>query len=54
MGYRYTESEHEIWINRATPYNGTYYYKYMLLYVNDVLHLEKVTQEDMLNPNQVY
>ena len=30
------------------------YYKYMLVYVDDMLHLAKDAQEDMLRLNQVY
>ena len=37
MGYRSTESDPDVYINRATTDNGTDYYKYMLVYVNDVL-----------------
>ena len=40
-GYRYTESEPDVWIKRATPENGTADYKYMLVYVDDMLHLAK-------------
>ena len=54
MGYRYTKSDPDVWINRATIENGTFYYKYMLVYVNDVLHLAKGVQEDMLKLDQVY
>ena len=54
MSYRYTESDPEIWKNRATTENGTAYYKYMLVYVNDVLHPENYSQEYMLKLNQVY
>ena len=34
--------------------NSTAYYKYMLVYVDDVLHLAKDTQEDMWKLNQAY
>ena len=54
MGYRYNESNPDVWINKATTYNGTDYYKYMLVYVNDVLNLAKGTQEYMLKLNKVY
>ena len=37
-----------------TTDNGTAYYKYMLVYVDDVIHLAKDLQEDMLRLNQVY
>ena len=54
MGYRYTESEPEIFIKRATTENGTSYYKCMLVYIDDVIHLARDAQEDILNLNQVY
>ena len=54
MGYRSTESDSDVWINRAATDNGNAYYKYMLVYVNDVLHLAKDAQEDMLRINQIY
>ena len=49
-----TEYDTDVWINRVTTYNGTDYYKYMLVYVNDVIHLSKDSQKDMLELNQVY
>ena len=54
MGYRSTESDPDVWINRVTTDNVTVYYKCMLVYVDYVLHLAKDSQEDMLNLNQVY
>ena len=49
-----TEYDTDVWINRVTTYNGTDYYKYMLVYVNDVIHLSKYAQEDVLNLKQIY
>ena len=37
-----------------TTDNISSYYKYMLVYVNDVIHLSKDSQKDMLELNQVY
>ena len=54
MGYRFTESEPDVWINRTKTDNDTTYYKLMLVYVDDMLYLAKDAQEDMLNLNQVY
>ena len=54
MGHKSTESDPNFWIKRETTENGTSYYKYMLVYVNDVLHIGKDAQEDMLKLNQVY
>ena len=50
----FTESDPDVWIKRATTDNVNAYYKYMLVYVDDVIHLEKDSQEDMLRLNQVY
>ena len=47
MGYRSTDSDPDVWINRATTDNGNAYYNYMLVYVDDVLQIEKNAQEDM-------
>ena len=38
----------------ATTENGIDYYKYMLVYVDDALHLENDAQEDMLKLKKVY
>ena len=54
VGYRSTESDPDVWIKRETTENSTAYYKYMLVYVNGVIHLAKDSQEDMLKFNQVY
>ena len=54
MGYRSTDSDSSVRIKRATAENGTAYYKYILVYVDDALHLAKDAQEDMLNIKQVY
>ena len=54
MGYRSTDSDPDVWINRATTDNGNAYYNYMLVYVDDVLQIEKNAQEDMQRLNQIY
>ena len=54
MGYMSTDSDPDVWIKRATTDNGNTYYKYSLVYVDDVLHLAKDAQEDMLKLKQVY
>ena len=54
MAYKYTESDPDVWIKRETTDKGTSYYKYMLVYVGNLLHLAKYAQEHMLNINQVY
>ena len=54
ISYRSTESDPDVRIKMSTVDNGTSDYKYVLVYVNDVLHLTKDAQEDMLKLNQVY
>ena len=54
IGYRSTKSDPDVWIKRERTENVTAYYKYMLVYVDDVLHLAKDTHEDMLKLNQFY
>ena len=54
MCNRSTESEPDVWIKKVTTDNGTAYYKYMLIYVDDMIHFSKEAQEDMLKLNQVY
>ena len=54
MDYRYNESDPDVCIKIATTYNGTTYYKYMLVYGNDVLHLAKDVQEYMLKFHRFY
>ena len=54
MGKRYTDSYPEVWIKMETTKNSTDYYKYILLYVNDVLHLAKYTHEDILKLKHIY
>ena len=44
MGYSYNEYDPAVWIKRATADNGNAYYKYILVFVDDVLHLAKGTQ----------
>ena len=48
MGYRSNESDTALCIKRSTAENGTAYYKYMLVQINDVLHLANDAQGDML------
>ena len=52
MGYRYTDSDPYVCIKSWTTENGAAYYNYMLVYVDDVLHLSKDAQEDMFKLNR--
>ena len=48
MVYRSTEFEPGVCIKRPTTENGNADYKYILVYVNDVLLFAKETKEYML------
>ena len=39
MGYESTQADPDVWIKRAVKPNGQEYYCYMLVYVDDVLHV---------------
>ena len=43
-----------LWIKRVIKGGGTPYYKMMLIYVNDVLHLSEDPTEDMNKLNKLY
>ena len=54
LGYKPTQSDPDVWLKKAVKPNGDEYYKYMLVYVDDVLHLAHDPLEDMKRLNQVY
>ena len=39
LGYRPTQADPDVWIKRASKKDGSDYYKLMLIYVDDVLHI---------------
>ena len=48
MGYTPSESDRDVWMKRCQKANGTDYYKYILCYVDDILHLmERGDDSDM-------
>lgn len=47
MGYKSSEADPDVWMKRATKANGREYYKYMLVYVDDILHLAENPKDDM-------
>ena len=47
LGYKPTQADPDVWIKRATRGDGTPYYKMILIYVDDVLHLAENPKEDM-------
>ena len=54
LGYKPTQSDPDVWLKKAVKPNGDEYYKYILVYVDDVLHLAHDPLEDMKRLNQVY
>ena len=47
MGYKYTESEPDVWLKCSMKPNGFDYYKYIILYVHGIIHLTEDTKPDM-------
>ena len=54
LGYSPTQADPDVWIKRATKRDGTPYYKMMLIYVDDVLHLADDPKEDMTKLSKLY
>jgi len=54
LGYRPTQAGPDVWIKRATKKDGEPYYKLMLIYVEDVLHIAEHHEEDMAKLGREY
>ena len=54
LGYSPTQADPDVWIRRATKNDGMPYYKMMLIYVDDVLHLAEDPSEDMGKLSKLY
>ena len=54
MDYLPTEADPDVWMKRAVKPTGEEYYCYMLVYVDDVLHIHHNPQEDMDKLNSIY
>jgi len=54
LGYRPTQADPDVWIKRASKQDGTQYYKLMLVYADDVLHIAKKPEGDMLRLGKEY
>jgi len=54
LGYRPTQADPDVWIKRASKQDGSPYYKLMLIYVDDVLHIAGDPEEDMAKLDQEY
>jgi len=47
LGYHSSQADPDVWFKRAHKKNGGPYHKYMLIYVDDVLHIAEDPTEDM-------
>ena len=47
IGYKSSEADADVWTNREFEPNGDPYYKYMLCYVDDLIHIGFNPKEDM-------
>ena len=54
IGYFSSQSDPDVWLKVASKGNGTPYYKYMLVYVDDILHIAENPVDDMKLINSVY
>ena len=54
MLYFPSESDPDVWLKRDTKPDGMPYWKYMLIYVDDVLHIAHNPSVDMKSLNEVY
>ena len=54
IGYTPSESDPDVWMKKGMKPCGQMYWKLMLVYVDDILHISHNPQEDMKAINQVY
>ena len=54
LGYKPTQADPDVWLKRAIKHDRTPYYKMMLIYVDDVLHLAEGPSEDMTKLSEFY
>ena len=54
LGYKLSEADDDVWMNQDFKPNGDPYYKYMLCYVDDLLHIVFNPNEDMDEFNMIY
>ena len=54
LGYRSTQADPDVCIKQACKRNGEPYCKYMLIYVDDVLHIAENPKEDMAKLGRAY
>ena len=54
IGYVPSKSDPEVWLKAETKPDGTEYYAYVLVYIDDVLHLQHDHHNFMNRLAQVY
>lgn len=54
IGYFPSQADPDVWLKATTKEDGTPYYKYMLVYVDDILHIAENPTEDMRLINSIY
>ena len=54
LGYVSSKADPDVWLESKTKPDGTEYYAYVLMYVNDVLHLHNDTKTFMNRLAEVY
>ena len=54
LGYKSSDSDADVWMKLNFNPNGDPYYKYMLLYVDELLHIGFNPKEDMDALNLIY
>lgn len=54
MNYKPSEADRDVWLKQAVKNTDEEYYCYMLVYVDDVLHIHNNPKEDMDRLNSVY
>ena len=47
MGYKPSRADQDVWLRPATTENGHEYYEYILVYVDDLLHISHNPDESM-------
>ena len=54
LGYKYFEVDSDVWTKRDFKPNGDLYYKYMLWYVGELIHIGFKANKDMDALNMTY
>ena len=47
MGYKPSQADQDVWLHPATTEDGYEYYEYILVYVDDLLHVSHNPDESM-------